>query len=93
LDHDVVQPLRQLRRALKGSGDSDIDAVRRRVLALELAAERRVQARLAATTAPPAAEASAARSALAETNLRLILGPDVATPEATLLLGIVAERW
>ena len=44
-------PLRELRRALKADPDADIQELRRRVLALEVAAERRVQARLAATVA------------------------------------------
>jgi uncharacterized protein (TIGR02444 family) len=92
LDGDVVQPLRRLRRALTGSGDSDIDDIRRRALALELAAERRVQRRLAATATPPAAQPGAHRSALADANLRLILGADCAGPDAALVLHSLAER-
>jgi uncharacterized protein (TIGR02444 family) len=83
LDRDVVLPLRDLRRALKGDSDSDIEELRRRVLALEVAAERRVQARLAGTVAGRAAKGS--RLALAEANLRLILGDDFASAEAAVL--------
>jgi uncharacterized protein (TIGR02444 family) len=83
LDRDVVLPLRDLRRALKGDPDPDIEELRRRVLALEVAAERRVQARLAATVAGRAAKGS--RLALAEANLRLILGDDFASAEAAVL--------
>jgi uncharacterized protein (TIGR02444 family) len=85
LDRDVVAPLRRLRRALKGDPDPDLQAMRRRVLALELAAERRVQARLAASvTARPARTAARTvdRAALAEANLRLILGVDFASADA-----------
>jgi uncharacterized protein (TIGR02444 family) len=83
LDRDVVLPLRDLRRALKGDSDPDIEELRRRVLALEVAAERRVQARLAGTVAGRAAKGS--RLALAEANLRLILGDDFASAEAAVL--------
>src|SRR5438034_3486996 len=44
----AVAPLRRLRRRLKGSLDPDLAMLRRRVGALEIAAERRVQDRLAA---------------------------------------------
>jgi uncharacterized protein (TIGR02444 family) len=85
LDRDVVAPLRRLRRALKGDPDPDLQDMRRRVLVLELAAERRVQARLAAsvTVRPPRTAARTTdRAALAEANLRLILGADFASAEA-----------
>jgi uncharacterized protein (TIGR02444 family) len=72
LDRDVVAPLRRLRRQLKDSPDADIRDLRRRVLALELAAERRVQARLAAIAAPRHAQGD--HRAAAKANLRLILG-------------------
>src|SRR5579871_4176838 len=42
IDRDVVAPLRRLRRALRADRDRDVQALRRRVLALEIAAERRV---------------------------------------------------
>src|SRR5580704_13105531 len=51
----VIEPLRWLRRGLKADSDSDIQALRRRVAALELAAERRAQSRLAATIVEAAA--------------------------------------
>src|ERR1700733_5099731 len=37
VERKVVAPLRALRRALKGDSDADIEEMRRRVLALELA--------------------------------------------------------
>lgn len=88
LDRDVVVPLRNLRRALKGDPDPDIQDLRKRVLTLELAAERRIQARLAATVAGRAGKGSRIR--LAEANLRLILGADFASREGDLLREMLA---
>jgi uncharacterized protein (TIGR02444 family) len=91
LDGDVVAPLRRLRRALKGDPDRDVQDLRRRVLALEIAAERRVQARLAGSVSRRHKAAAGDRAAHAEANLRLILGPDAALPEAELLRRAIAE--
>jgi uncharacterized protein (TIGR02444 family) len=88
LDHDVVLPLRKLRRDLKSNPDPDIQELRLRVLALEIAAERRVQARLAGIVAGGAAKGR--RVVLAQANLRLILGGDFASPEATVLRDVAA---
>jgi len=90
LDRDVVAPLRQLRRALKDDPDADLRDLRRRVLALEIAAERRVQARLAASIKRGRARAGD-RHALAEANLRLVLGDDHASEEAALLRQAIAS--
>jgi uncharacterized protein (TIGR02444 family) len=81
-DRDIVGPLRRVRRALKCDPDRDVQDLRRRVLALEIAAERRVQARLARTLTPRRDTAAADRAKAAEANLRLILGPDFTLPEA-----------
>lgn len=89
LDREVVAPLRQLRRALKADPDPDVQALRRRVLALEIAAERRILVRLAAG-APRRKERSADRQALTEANLRLILGDGTASEEAGILRRVVA---
>jgi uncharacterized protein (TIGR02444 family) len=89
LDRDVVVPLRQLRRALKGHAEPDIRDLRRRVFALELAAERRAQARLATSVARRRKRAGD-RHAIAEGNLRLILGGDFASAETALVLQSVA---
>ena len=89
LDRDVVQPLRRLRRELKGSPDPDVRKLRQRVLALEVDAERCVQARLAGTVAGRAAKSS--HAALAEANLRLILGDDFASPKRAALSEALAE--
>jgi uncharacterized protein (TIGR02444 family) len=86
IDRDIVAPLRRLRRALRADPDADIRDLRRRVLALEIAAERRVQARLAASVSRRKAR-SGDRRALAKANLRLILGDEFAADEAGVLLS------
>jgi uncharacterized protein (TIGR02444 family) len=90
LDRAVVAPLRRMRRQLRDNSDPDIQALRRRVLTLELAAERRVQARLAASLWQSQRLASGDRGAIAEANLRLILGPDFDAPEAIALRQALA---
>jgi len=80
----VTEPLRRLRRGLKADSDSDIQALRRRVAALELAAERRAQSRLAATIVEAAAGGGDRHVAI-EANLALSLGGEVQSAEAALL--------
>jgi hypothetical protein len=89
LDRDVVAPLRQLRRALKDHAEPDMRDLRRRVLALEIVAERRAQARLVASIVGPRKKAGD-RHASAEANLRLILGSDFASAETALVLRSIA---
>ena len=89
IDADVELPTRlgndsdDLRRRLKTLGDADIQALRRRVLGLELAAERAAQSRLAALLA--AEQREAGRCAAAEANLLLYLGAEAESPEAAVL--------
>jgi uncharacterized protein (TIGR02444 family) len=83
LRRDVIEPLRRLRRGLKTQADSDIQALRRRIGALELAAERRAQLRLAATISEP--RGSGDRDAAARANLGLYLGGEAQSPEADVL--------
>jgi uncharacterized protein (TIGR02444 family) len=91
LNRDIVAPLRQLRRALRENDDPDVRDLRRRVLAVEIAAERRVQARLAASIAGRRLKSRAAdRDAARDANLRLILGSDFASEEAELLRRMIA---
>ncbi|HEV2186685.1 MAG TPA: TIGR02444 family protein [Stellaceae bacterium] len=89
LDRAAVQPLRTLRRALRDIPDPDIRELRKRVLALEVAAERRIQGRLAASVTGRVAKAR--RAALAEANLRLILGADFASREGKALSEALAR--
>lgn len=91
LDQAVVAPLRRLRRELKAVPDPDIQEIRRRVLTLEITAERSVQARLAAMLPRRRGGKPGDRAALAEANLRLILGGDYEAPEAEVLKQVIAE--
>jgi uncharacterized protein (TIGR02444 family) len=91
IDSTVVAPLRALRRALKPDPALDVQDLRRRVLALEIAAERRVQARLAPSAGRREARGGD-RQALAEANLRLILGGDFASEEAAAVLKALSCR-
>ena len=85
----VIEPLRWLRRGLKADSDPDIQALRRRVTALELAAERRAQFRLAATVGLPDADDD--RGAAAEANLALSLGGEARSAEGEILRRALSE--
>ncbi|TMJ55458.1 MAG: TIGR02444 family protein [Alphaproteobacteria bacterium] len=75
----IVLPLRALRRKLRSDRDADIQRLRERIKALEIAAERMVQRRLAHLAGAPASDtAPAARAAVAQANLELVLGPKMA---------------
>jgi uncharacterized protein (TIGR02444 family) len=91
INETAVLPLRRLRRQLKPAADPGLQALRRRTAGLELAAERRVQHRLAASL-PGAARAApeGGRLAAAEANLALALGGDFALPEAATLCQALA---
>jgi uncharacterized protein (TIGR02444 family) len=91
LNTEVVQPLRRLRRQLKGAGDSDLRELHRRILNLELAAERQVQHRLAVTTPDDGhLEPGMMPLAAAEANLALCLGEEAGSGEADVLRQAVA---
>ncbi|TMJ61393.1 MAG: TIGR02444 family protein [Alphaproteobacteria bacterium] len=83
LRRDVIEPLRKLRRGLKDNSDPDLQALRRRIGGLELAAERRAQSRVAATIAAPGAAED--RAAAAAANLALYLGATAQSAEAAVL--------
>lgn len=79
----AVVPLRQLRRRLKPASDPDLNALRRRIAGLEMAAERQVQYRLAASLPEEAGAASeGGRLAAAQANLALTLGGEFGSAEA-----------
>jgi uncharacterized protein (TIGR02444 family) len=93
LDAAGVAPLRALCRRLKGAADRDLAALRRRVAGLEIAAERRVQYRLAASLPGEARTAPAPeddRIAAAAANLALTLADDTGSPEADVLRHALA---
>jgi uncharacterized protein (TIGR02444 family) len=89
LRRDVIEPLRRLRRGLKADSDPDIQALRRRIGALELATERRAQSRLAATIGEPAPGDD--RGTAAQVNLALYLGAESKSPEAGVLRRALGE--
>jgi uncharacterized protein (TIGR02444 family) len=93
----AVAPLRRLRRELKArvtldpDPDPDIEALRRRIAGLEIAAERRVQYRLAAHASRiSGATPEEDRLAAAEANLALYLGAAAPSPEAGVLRRALA---
>ena len=86
LDGEIVAPLRRLRRRLKGAAERDIEPLRRRVGALEIDAERRMQYRLAHRRAGMAgAVPGGDRLAAAAANLALYLGDEDRSAEAELI--------
>jgi uncharacterized protein (TIGR02444 family) len=90
----AVAPLRQLRRQLKApvNPDPDIEGLRRRIAGLEIAAERRVQYRLAAQSSRISGAAPEAdRLAAAEADLALYLGDEARSPEAGVLRSALAS--
>jgi uncharacterized protein (TIGR02444 family) len=75
----IVLPLRALRGKLRSDRDADVQRLRERIKRLEIAAERIVQRRLARHARTPASDtAPAARTAAAQANLALVLGPKIA---------------
>src|SRR5437763_14635939 len=91
---EIVAPLRQLRRRLKPDAAPDAQDLRRRIAGLELAAERRLQHRLAAAVSQSAATDE--RAAAAEANLALVLGAEAKSPESAVLRDALAglmRRW
>jgi uncharacterized protein (TIGR02444 family) len=88
LRDEVVVPIRTLRRRLKSAAETDTQDLRRRIAALELAAERHVQYRLA-DLIHDGGQAPAPLAA--ETNLALYLGPvRAASDEAVALRTALA---
>ncbi len=90
----AVAPLRHLRRALKArvNPDPDIQALRRRIAGLEMAAERRVQYRLAAHSSRVSGTAPEEdRLAAAQANLALYLGDEARSPEAGTIFRALAS--
>jgi uncharacterized protein (TIGR02444 family) len=74
LEHEVIGPLRALRRRLKSRNDADIGRLRERIKQLEIEAEQAAQIRLAAIAGPVLRADPAACLADAEANIAVILG-------------------
>jgi uncharacterized protein (TIGR02444 family) len=85
---EIVEPLRALRRRLRQDPDPDVQQLREGAKALELAAEKLVQSRLAGLAGPRDTNAPRdARLAAARANLALYLGPErMAFAEAAVIL-------
>jgi uncharacterized protein (TIGR02444 family) len=84
----VVAELRGLRRRLRAHSHPDVQALRRRVQALEIVAERAVQERLAGSVAPRPGGGDRAGTAAA--NLALCLGPAAESAEAATIRAALA---
>ena len=88
IGRDIVGPVRQLRRRLRAEPAADLQDLRRRLLALELTAERHVQYRLADAASAPISTGD--RSAAAEANLAVALAGESGSPEAAVLRRALA---
>jgi uncharacterized protein (TIGR02444 family) len=84
LNAEIIEPLRRMRGKFRGVAASDVHTLRRRILRLELAGERSVQQRLAATLISQHTSVSIGdRLAAARSNLSASLGVEAASsPEA-----------
>jgi uncharacterized protein (TIGR02444 family) len=88
---EIVEPLRTLRRELRRHADEDVQRLREEVKALELAAEKLVQTRLARLVAPSLDMLPEARLAAARANLALYLGPEAARSERAAVILAALE--
>jgi uncharacterized protein (TIGR02444 family) len=86
LEHEVIGPLRRLRRRLKSRPDADIGRLREGIKHLEIEAERAAQIRLAAIAGPVLQPDPAACPADAEANLGVILGSAQALARPTAII-------
>lgn len=87
----VVTPLRRLRRQLRGEAAADLQHLRRRIAALEVAAECEAQYRLAAVVADARPIPARERLALAAANLATILGEEVGSLDAGVVCRAVGD--
>jgi uncharacterized protein (TIGR02444 family) len=90
LNVEGVHQLRRLRREMKAAPDCDIQALRRRILHVELGAERRVQNRLGAAAIHRQPEPGTPPLIAAAVNLALYLGDEARSAEADVLREAVA---
>jgi uncharacterized protein (TIGR02444 family) len=91
---DIVEPLRALRRRLKPDPDADVQRLREGIKALELAAEKVIQDRLGRTVPPALGDPDpAARTAAANANLALYLGPKMARSSEAATIGKALEAF
>ncbi len=89
---EIVEPLRALRRKLRSDADADVQRLREGVKALEFAAERVIQDRLARLARPPGSDTDPDRCVTAaHANLAFYLGPEkTRSPEAATIREALA---
>ncbi len=87
----VIEPLRAARRALKAETGTDIAALYEQAKAVELAAERAGQQRLALIAPPPAPRHPEERAADAAANLLLYLDDAASRALASPILRAIEE--
>jgi uncharacterized protein (TIGR02444 family) len=91
---EIVEPLRALRRRLRQEPGADVQCLREGVKALELAAEKLVQTRLARLAAPCGSETSrGARLATAHANLAAYLGAERARGAEAVIIREAINRY
>jgi len=88
---DIVEPLRALRRKLRSDPDADVQRLREGIKALELAAEKIVQSRLARIAGTPGRADPAQRAAAAHANLALYLGRKMTGSSEAATIGTALE--
>jgi len=90
LNAGLVHKLRRLRREIETVGDGRVQALRRRILGAELAAERQAQHHLAAAAIDLHRQPGTPPLAAAEANLAVYLGDEARSAEADVLRQAVA---
>ena len=88
---DIVEPLRELRRKLRSDPDADVQRLREGIKALELAAEKIVQNRLARIAGPAGRADLVQRAAAAHANLALYLGRKMTGSSEAATIGTALE--
>ena len=88
---DIVEPLRGLRRKLRSDPDADVQRLREGIKALELAAEKILQNRLARIAGPAGRADPARRAAAAHANLALYLGRKMTGSSEAATIGTALE--
>jgi uncharacterized protein (TIGR02444 family) len=92
--HDLVEPLRALRRNLRSNPDPDVQRLREEIKGIELAAERIVQNRLARVARVPKGDPPRdTRVADAIANLALYLGPELADGDEAAITSEALEAF
>lgn len=89
----AIEPLRAVRRLLKGTADADLQVLREKIKAIELDAEQAAQDRLAAIAGPALENNPAKRGADAAANLAFYLGPQAASGAEAAIIRSALGRF